>query len=222
MSSPRRRAITEGRPVLLLLGAIGVAAVRASPPAAPLAILAAAAVALTFRDPERAVTRRPGIALAPADGRVVHIDHVWDAFWKAELVEIGIFLALWDVHVQRAPLGGEVVGQYRRAGGYRPAMSRLATHGNNQLATYLRTPTGPCVVTQISGLLARRIVTWAPSGSHLTQGERLGMIMFGSQVTLRLPPDVNLLVGVGDRVRAGVTAIAELPGEVPAPCCTST
>lgn len=217
VSNPRWRPLTEGRSVLLLLGAVGLAAVRAFPPAAPLAILAAGATALAFRDPERVVTRRPDVALAPADGRVIHIGHVWDAYWRLELLEIGVFLALWDVHVQRTPLDGEVVAQRRRTGGYRPAMSRLATHGNNQLATYVRTAAGPCVVTQISGLLARRIVAWAPPGTRLTQGERLGMIKFGSQVTLRLPTTAKVVVGVGDRVRAGVTPVAELGCAAPAP-----
>ncbi|MDP9363574.1 MAG: phosphatidylserine decarboxylase [Chloroflexota bacterium] len=173
-------------------------------------LLVAGATVLTFRDPERAVVRRPNVALAPADGRVIHVDRVWDAYWQSEFVEVGIFLALWDVHVQRSPLDGEVVARHRRAGAYRPAMGRAATHGNNQLATYLRTAAGPCVVTQISGLIARRIVTWVPVRSRVAQGERLGMIRFGSQVTLRLPTTATVLVDVGDHVRAGLTPVAEL------------
>ncbi len=77
---------------------------------------------------------------------------------------------------------------------------------------------GPCVVTQISGLIARRIVSWVRPGAGLVQGERLGMIAFGSQVTLRLPATSTLVVAAGDRVRAGLTPIAHLPkGDVPAP-----
>lgn len=222
-SAPRRlndarwRTIAEGRAILVPLVALSLAAVRVFPPAAPLALLAAGATALTFRDPERAVARRPGVALAPADGRVIRVGRVWDAYWQTELVEVAIFLALWDVHVQRSPLDGEVVARQRRAGGYRAAMSRAAAHGNNQLATYVRTEAGPCVVTQISGLVARRIVSWAVPGTGLAQGERLGMIRFGSQVTLRLPTTATLLVAEGDRVRAGLTPVAELEGETPAP-----
>ncbi len=218
LSSARRRSITEGRAILVLLVAVGLAAARLFRPAVPLALLTACAAAFTVRDPERAVIRRPDAALAPADGRIIHIGRVWDAYWQAELLEVAIFLALWDVHVQRSPLDGEVVAQQRRAGGYRPAMSRAATHGNNQLATYVRTTVGPCVVTQISGLMARRIVSWTAPGMGLAQGERIGMIRFGSQVTLRLPATATLLVDVGDRVRAGVTPVAELPGSnAPAP-----
>lgn len=210
LSNPRWRPVTEGRPVLLPLIALGLTAVLLFPPAVPLVLLVACATALTFRDPERAVVRRPDVALAPADGRVIHIDRVWDVYWQAELVEVGIFLALWDVHVQRSPLDGEVVARHRRAGDYRSAMSRAATHGNNQLATYLHTAAGPCVVTQISGLLARRIVSWVLPRTRLAQGERLGMIRFGSQVTLRLPATATVLVHVGNHVRAGLTPVAEL------------
>lgn len=217
LSNRRWRPATEGRPGPLPFIALGLAAVLVFPPAVPLVLLVAGATALTFRDPERTVVRRPSVALAPADGRVIHVDRVWDAYWQTELVEVGVFLALWDVHVQRSPLNGEVVARHRQAGVYRPAMSRAATHGNNQLATYLRTAAGPCVVTQISGLLARRIVSWVPPGTRLAQGERLGMIRFGSQVTLRLPATATVLVDVGDRVRAGLTPIAELEVEAPAP-----
>lgn len=188
----------------------GVAAVRWLPSAAPVAFLAAVGLALAFRDPDRAVASQPDIAIAPADGRVIHLTRVHDDYWKADLIEVAIFLSLLDVHVQRSPLGGVIVAQRRRAGGYRPAMSSAATHGNNQLATYLQTAAGPCTVTQISGFAARRIVTWAGEGDCLAQGERLGMIKFGSQVTLRVPASAAVLVQVGDHVRAGVTAIARL------------
>lgn len=219
LSNPRWRPITEGRAVLLPLVVLTLATVLVFPPAALLVLLAAGAVVLAFRDPERDIARRPNVALAPADGRVIHVGPVWDAYWRAELVEIAIFLSLADVHIQRSPLDGEVVAQHRRAGGYRPAMGRAATHGNNQLATYMRSAAGPCVVAQISGLVARRIVSWVGPGIRLAQGERLGMIKFGSQVTLRLPATAIVLVDVGDRVQAGLTPVAELEAVAPAPEC---
>jgi phosphatidylserine decarboxylase len=126
------------------------------------------------------------------------------------MLEVGIFLALWNVHVQRAPLAGRVVAQRRRPGGYKPAMTAAATHGNNQLATYIETSAGPCTVTQISGIAARRIVTWVEEGAYLQQGDRLGMIKFGSQVTLRVPRSATVLVEVGQQVRAGLTPLFRL------------
>ena len=222
LKRPRWRLTSAGCPIIVLLGAIGLIAALLFPLAVPLVLLAAGAIIFMFRDPERAIERRPDVALAPADGRVIHVGRVWDPHWRAELIEIAIFLTMWDVHVQRSPLDGEVVAQRLRTGGYRPAMSRAASHSNNQLATYLRTAAGPCVVTQISGLIARRIVSWAAPGTRLLQGERLGMINFGSQTTLRLPTTAILLVHVGDRVRAGVTPVArlEIAESLPAASCT--
>ena len=211
LNTPCLRSIAEGRAMLAVLVGLGLAAGRLFRPAAPLAFVAAGVIALTFRDPKRAIVRRPDVALAPADGRVIHVGRVWDEYWQAELVEVAIFLALWDVHVQRSPLDGEVVAQRRRTGGYRAAMSRAATHGNNQLVTYVRTAAGPCVVTQISGLIARRIVSWVRPGAGIAQGERMGMIAFGSQVTLRLPVTSTLVVAAGDHVRAGMSPVAHLP-----------
>lgn len=208
LSAARWRPLTEGGAILLPLAAAGVAAARFFPAAAPLPFLLAGAVALAFRDPERTIERRTDAALSPADGRVLRVRRTFDDYWQTEMTEVAIFLALHNVHVQRVPLTGEVVAQRRRAGGYRPAMTEAATHGNNQFATHIQTDRGPCTVTQISGLLARRIVTWAHVGNHVEQGQRLGMIKFGSQVTLRLPTSARVLVWVGDRVTGGRTVIA--------------
>ena len=210
LSDPRWRPLTEGAGLILPLALGGMVARRWFRPAAPIALAVAGGIALAFRDPERTLTPRPDAALSPADGRVIALRRVLDEYWQTEMTEIAIFLALWDVHVQRAPMDGEIMEQRRKAGGYRPAMTAEATHGNNQLATYLQTAAGPCTVTQISGMVARRIVTWAAPGDHLAQGERLGMIKFGSQVTLRLPVSVFVLVGEGDHVRGGVTPLAHL------------
>ena len=177
---------------------------------APLPLIAAGVLALAFRDPERDIQQRADAVLAPADGRVLRVGVEFDEHWQTEMTEIAIFLALQDVHVQRIPITGEVVAQRRKAGGYKPAMTEAATHGNNQLATYLQTDLGPCTVTQISGLLARRIVTWPVVGDHVEQGDRLGMIKFGSQVTLRLPTSMRVLVKAKDRVVGGITVMASI------------
>lgn len=210
MNAPRWRPLTEGGVIIVPLLLVGIGATWWFPPAAPVALLVVAAVTLAFRDPERRVIPQQDVALAPADGRVIHIIQVHDDYWDTDMVEVGIFLSLLDVHVQRVPLDGVIVAQRRRAGGYRPAMSQAATHGNNQQATYLETAAGPCTVTQISGLVARRIVTWQGEGDRVAQGARLGMIKFSSQVTLRVPATATVLVQVGDRVRAGVTPLARL------------
>ncbi len=210
LSNPRWRPWTEGAPLLLGCAATALVGLRYASPLGLLGLAGAASVAFAFRDPDRQVVRQPDVALAPADGRILHVTSVYDDFWETELLEVGMFLALWNVHVQRAPLAGRVVAQRRRPGGYRPAMTAAATHGNNQLATYLRTAAGPCTVTQISGIAARRIVSWVHEGEQLAQGDRLGMIKFGSQVTLRVPSSARLLVDVGEQVRGGITPLAHL------------
>ena len=215
LSGPRWRPVTEGWPILLPLVLLGLVGLLVVPPVGLLLLLAAGAVVLAFRDPERVVIPQPDVALAPADGRVINVTRVHDAYWETEMIEVAIFLALWDVHVQRSPLAGTVVARQHKAGGYKPAMSEAATHGNNQLASYMHTAAGPCVVTQISGLIARRLVTWGRPGAGVEQGQRLGMIKFGSQVTLRLPVTSTVLVAVGDHVRAGLTPVARVVVDQP-------
>ena len=210
MNHPRWRPLTEGALILVPLAGGTIVLAVVAPFAAPFALLATVGVALAFRDPERTIERRPDVALSPADGTVLRVERVFDDYWQAELIEVGIFLALADVHVQRVPLDGHVVAQRRRAGGYWPAMLPRAAHRNNQLATYIRTAAGPCTVTQISGLVARRIVTWTAADAEVAQGERLGMIKFGSQVTLRLPLSSEVLVRAREHVRGGITPIARV------------
>ena len=210
MGSGRWRPLTEGAGILGPLFAVAVGALFFRPLLSFAAFVIAGLVIYAFRDPERAIDGGAEIALAPADGTVLRVGPVFDEFWQAEMVEVAIFLALWNVHVQRFPLSGTLVGQRRKAGGYKPAMTEAATHGNNQFATYLETAVGPCTVTQISGLIARRIVTWSAPPEHVAQGQRLGMIKFGSQVTLRLPLGTAVLVAAGDRVEAGTTVVARM------------
>ena len=202
--------MSEGSALLIPLAIARAVTARIALPFAALPLAAAGLIAFAFRDPERTIATREDAALSPADGRVLRVAQEFDDYWQQDMTEVGIFLALQDVHVQRWPIAGEVVAQRRKAGGYRPAMTEAARHGNNQLVHYLQTAAGPCTVTQISGLVARRIVPWTQVGEHVEQGDRLGMIKFGSQVTLRLPTSARVLVSAGDRVVGGRTVIAEL------------
>lgn len=209
---PRWRPLSEGWGLLVPLEVGGAAAaLRGHGRLAVGLFLAAGGIALTLRDPERDCSPRPGAALAPADGTVVWVGRAWDEHLRCEMEEVAIFLSLFDVHVQRVPLDGVVTARIRRAGRYLPAMTATATRLNNQVSTYLDTAHGPCVVTQISGLVARRIVAWPEVGTQVRQGERLGVIKLSSQTSLRVPVGSRLLVGPGGRVVAGVTALAEMP-----------
>jgi phosphatidylserine decarboxylase len=210
MMDPKIRPLAIGWPVIAPLLALAILIRRRSSLLSVLLAAGAAFVAWTFRDPDRDVVRHPALALAPADGRVLHVDRVWDDYWEQWMLEVGIFMAIWDVHVQRAPIDATIVEQRRRIGENRPAMTRAATTANHQLATFIDTEAGPMVVTQITGMAARRIITWVVPGSRVTQGDRIGMITLGSQTTLRVPESALVLVEPGDTVRAGVTPLARV------------
>jgi phosphatidylserine decarboxylase len=169
-----------------------------------------------FRDPHRAVPTEPGLVLAPADGRVDDVRAVtWCDWLCGPAVRVGIFLSLFDVHLNRAPVAGRVVRvEYRR--GTRRATYRVgATDANEQMSTLIQCgePSGIRIrVRQIAGPAARRIVNCARLGDLLARGERFGLIKFGSRTELWLPADpaVELLARPGQRVRAGVSVLARL------------
>jgi phosphatidylserine decarboxylase len=126
------------------------------------------------------------------------------------VLQIAIFLSLFDVHVQRAPIAGRITRVELIAGGYRNASFPTAAENFRQ-TLYFDTDWGPIAVSQIAGLLARRIVRWVGPGDDLAAGDRIGIIKFGSRVTVRLPLGSQVLVRVGDKVRAGLTAVARRP-----------
>jgi phosphatidylserine decarboxylase len=153
-----------------------------------------------FRDPER--TAGSGI-VAPADGRVLAIER------DDEQVRLAIFMNVTDVHVNRFPIAGRVEGIETSGEGFRPAYVPDARH-NLQRRYTLSTSLGTVEVIQMTGLIARRLVSFVGVGAARSKGDRLGMIVLGSRVDLILPTaSVRIRVNVGDRVRAGVTTVAE-------------
>ncbi len=164
-----------------------------------------------FRDPHRRVLAEPGLVVGPGDGRVVEI---WrereESYLRQEAIRVSLFLSLFDVHVQRSPIAGEVVAVEHRPGRYLQAFRPEASQENESLSMHLRTPYGPILVRQIAGILARRCVNYARPGDHLATGERFGLIRFGSRIDLFLPPSAELLLEVGDRVYGGLTPVARL------------
>lgn len=166
------------------------------------------AVAFFFRDPARVGERGPLVHLSPADGRVVGIEQVVDGrYLQGPAVRISIYLGLLDVHVQRSPVDGVVDFVEHRPGAFAPAWSERASENES---TMIGIDTGEerVLVRQVAGTVARRIVTYVGEGEPVDQGERIGLIRFGSRVEAYLPPDVEVTVTVGDRVRAGTTVLA--------------
>ncbi|MCY3548736.1 MAG: phosphatidylserine decarboxylase family protein [Gemmatimonadetes bacterium] len=168
-----------------------------------------------FRDPERRIPADPDVVVSPADGTVMSVREVageaaGTGFTGGTATRVTIFLSIFNVHVQRAPLGGRVDGYDYRPGRYLPAWRDEASSENEQASLALATAEGPVVVRQIAGLVARRIVTYPREGDSLERGERIGLIRFGSRVDLFLPPEWAVTVGAGDRVRGGETPVAHI------------
>ncbi|MBK8650460.1 MAG: phosphatidylserine decarboxylase family protein [Elusimicrobia bacterium] len=173
-------------------------------------VLAAGFALYFFRDPDRDVPRTEDV-LSPADGRVMEVAAIDGEGYGAGRV-IRIFLSVMDVHIQRSPVGGRVIKARYRPGKFLDARDPRAPFVNESNALEIETPRGRVVVRQIAGLIARRILCWARPEETLAPGERFGLIRFGSQVDLYLPADVEILVGVGQRVVGGVTAVARWGG----------
>jgi phosphatidylserine decarboxylase len=176
---------------------------------------AAGAFALFFRHPPRVPPDRPGAVVAPADGQITVIDA---AVPPAELgvpdkpvPRVSIFLSVFDVHVQRVPVSGEVVAVHHRPGAHGSADRPRASDENEQNSMWIRTLDGHDVVAvQIAGLLARRIVCDAKVGDKLNIGDTYGLIRFGSRLDTYLPEGSTVLVKPGQRAVGAETILAEL------------
>ncbi len=166
---------------------------------------------LFFRVPRRRVTAGEQVVLAPADGLVTKVDRIEDpSVAEGELLRIATFLSVFDVHVQRAPVSGEVVQVSSRPGRKIAAFKEDADRVNESRLTVLERPNGDRVgVRQIAGLVARRVVGYLEKGQKVERGELMGLIKFGSRVDLFLPPSYRIKIQRGDRVHGGLTEVAE-------------
>jgi phosphatidylserine decarboxylase len=166
-----------------------------------------------FRDPHRTGSERHVDVLSPADGTVVMIKDVPDGeIWPGLTRQVSIFMSVFDVHVNRAPMAGKIVHYSYSAGKKIPAMSHKSSTDNEQNLIVMTDHRGATLAfKQIAGLLARRIVFDKKEGDNVARGERVGMIKFGSRVDMFLPPNATILVKPGDKPRVGLTIIAEIP-----------
>lgn len=199
-----------------IAGGLGIAALgRRNRWLRTVGVAGAAACAGFFRHPPRVPPTRQGVVVAPADGLVTLID---EAVPPAELnlpdgpyKRVSIFLSVFDAHVQRAPVAGEVVTIKYRPGQFQSADKGSASADNERNSVWLRTPEGVDVVAvQIAGLIARRIVCSTHVGATLALGETYGLIRFGSRLDTFFPADANVVVELGQRAIGGETVLAEL------------
>lgn len=165
-----------------------------------------------FRDPERFVPTQDDALIAPADGKIILVEKVFDnRFTGEDALKISIFMNIFNVHVNRLPCSGKVERIIYRPGKFYSADSDRGGLQNEYCATVVTTPQGQkLAVVQIAGLIARRIVCWLEEGDQVTRGRRFGLIRFGSRVDLYLPVDTELAIKPGQKVRAGETVLGYL------------
>ncbi len=166
-----------------------------------------------FRDPHRTGSERHVDILSPADGTVVLVKDIPDGeIWPGLTRQLSIFMSVFDVHVNRAPMAGKIVHYRYTAGKKIAAMSHKSSEENEQNLIVMTDRRGTTLaLKQIAGLLARRIVFDKKEGDEVARGERIGMIRFGSRVDVFLPPQATMRVKVGDKPKVGLTVIAEIP-----------
>lgn len=190
------------------------------PPLAWIAVLITAYIAYFFRDPPRVTPLRDGLIIAPGDGRISAIEQVRP---PAELglgdeprLRISIFLSVFDVHINRAPVAGRVARSVYVPGSFLNAAVDKASEENERSCLVISTNYNTEIaVVQIAGLIARRIVTFIREGDTVGVGERYGLIRFGSRVDTYLPPGHGALVAVGQRAVGGETILADLKSDEP-------
>ena len=162
-----------------------------------------------FRDPARPIPGSAKDVLSPADGRIVAIQAARDPYVDREALKISVFMNVFNVHVNRYPVSGEIEIVHYNPGEFLVASEEKASLVNEQASVGILGPRGQLLVRQIAGMVARRIVTDGNPGDTVRQGERLGMIRFGSRVDVFLEPGAAVQVQVGQKVHAGLTVLAE-------------
>jgi phosphatidylserine decarboxylase len=214
------RMAPEGRPFLLIgAGLLGLLVLlRWAWPGWPTAVALGLGALLFvwllvfFRDPVRDGPRGERLVVAPADGRICSVADVEEPMYlHAKATRVSIFMNVFDVHVNRYPVSGEIEIVHYSPGEFRNAALDEAAIVNESSSVGIRGPRGPLLVRQVAGLVARRIVTDGQPGDTARQGERMGMIRFGSRVDVFLAPGTPLKVALGDTVQAGLTVLAEYP-----------
>jgi phosphatidylserine decarboxylase len=164
-----------------------------------------------FRDPERVIPSEPGAVVSPGDGRVVVVTDEENAGRPGK--RVSIFLAVWNVHVNRSPAAGTITKMEYRPGKFLAAMRERASMENEQNVFTLSTEAGEMVFKQIAGLIARRVVSWKKAGDKVARGERIGLVRFGSRVDVWVPKEAEILVKLGENVKGGASVLARWTGK---------
>ena len=176
-----------------------------------LALVFAAFSAFFFRDPERTIPQEPKLVVAPADGKIIEIVTEDNKYVGPNAKRVTIFLSVFDVHVNRIPISGNVTAVEYNPGKFLMAWHEKASADNEQTHIAIESPFGTIAFKQIAGWVARRIVCDIKPGDAVTTGARMGLIRFGSRADIIFPPDAEIHVQPGERARGGETVIGVLP-----------
>lgn len=208
----------EGYPFIALFAVAGLGIGMIWPPLWVVGLILTAWCVYFFRDPDRVTPDRQGLVVSPADGVVQNVlrveppaelDMPAKAVWR-----VAVFMNVFDVHVNRAPIGGTITKMEYRPGKFLNASLDKASTDNERQSYRIETPQGKEIaMVQIAGLVARRILSDVEPGDDVETGERVGMIRFGSRVDIYLPPNVTPMAVEGQRMLAGETVIADLGGQ---------
>ena len=208
----RSQTLAEARWILAFLGVLLIASWFVMPWLSLLFLLLILFTLAFFRDPERTVPGDPNLVVAAADGKITEIIEIDETeVLKTRTRRIGIFLSIFDVHTNRAPIDGRVIYRQHREGLYLDARRSECSEKNEAMTWAFENPRVTIVVRQITGAIARRIVAWSEIGDELEKGKRFGMIRFGSRTEVYLPLTAEILVKTGAHVCGGSTIIARLP-----------
>ncbi len=208
----RAKTFLEARWIFAVLVLLAIASWFLTPWLSLLFLLLIFCTLAFFRDPDRAAPEDPNLIVAAADGTVTDIVKVDEnEILKKRSRRIGIFLSIFDVHTNRAPIDGRIIYRQHREGLCLDARRPECSEKNESMTWAFQNSRVTIVVRQLTGAIARRIVAWSGVGDELKKGDRFGMIRFGSRTEVYLPLAATVLVKVGDHVSGGLTIIARLP-----------
>ena len=214
MRLPRIPSVKDAIPYLVACVALAIAAYFLMPLASAIPLTLLVLIAFFFRDPERKPPHVPSALISPADGRIIEINEVFEEKFLNDVSQrVSIFLSLLDVHVVRSPVYGKVGYLRYEKGRFLPAFHKLAPHENERNFIGIYNSHTKILMTEVAGVIARRIVCYLKEDDTLVQGQRVGLIKFGSRVDIFVPTSVEITVRKGQKVRAGDTIIGRLKTE---------
>lgn len=203
--------VNDALPYLAVLGILTIGLYYVFPALAVITAILTAFVAFFFRNPPRTISQEEGILISPADGIILDVSEInEDRFINDQAIKVSIFLSVFNVHLNRCPMAGEIKYRSYRPGKFLPAYKGHASEINEKNYVGIENNGLKILVTQITGFIARRIVCWVNLGDRVERGNIFGLIKFGSCTEIIVPKNIEILVKKGDKVVGGETVIGRI------------